>query len=47
MELAGQALLQATVRDITVQKRAEEKLERRKSLVGQRIKCHYGCLLCI
>ena len=33
MELAGQALLQATVRDITAQKRAEEKLEDAKALL--------------
>ncbi len=32
MELAGQALLQATVRDITTQKRAEEKLKDAKAL---------------
>ena len=33
MELAGQALLQATVRDITAQKRAEEKLKDAKALL--------------
>jgi PAS domain S-box-containing protein len=37
MELAGQALLQATVRDITAQKRAEEKLNDTRAMLDSAI----------